>query len=65
MESLNIVSIQEYRINKNYHNIGLVIGALRAELENGSVDVEDVYNLLTDGVKSALCGDLSCTGGAR
>lgn len=63
MKNSNIVNIQEYRINKNYYNIGLVIGALRAELESGTVELESVYGLLTDGVKAALSNDLTLSGG--
>lgn len=63
MRSSNIISIQEYRTNKSYYNIGLVIGALRAELENGTVELESVYSLLTDSVKSAIGSDLSRVGG--
>lgn len=61
----NVISIQEYRTNKNYYNIGLVIGALRAEVESGTVKIESVYGLLTDDVKSAIGGDLAYAGGAR
>ncbi len=64
MKKSNIVNIHEYRINRNYYNIGLVIGALRAELENGTVTLESVYGLLTDRTKSAIDSDLSCMGGA-
>lgn len=64
MKNSNVVNIHEYRINRNYYNIGLVIGALRAELENGTVELESVYGLLTDGVKSALSNDLTLAGGA-
>lgn len=65
MENSNVISIQEHRTNRNYYNIGLVIGALRAELENGTVELESVYGLLTDGVKSAIGSDLAYAGGAR
>ena len=65
MENSNIISIQEYRTNKDYYKIGLIIGALRAELENGTVELESVYSLLTDGVKSAIGSDLAYAGGAR
>lgn len=65
MGNSNIISIQEYRINRNYYNIGLIIGALRAELESGTVELESVYSLLTDGVKSAIGNDLAYAGGAR
>lgn len=51
MENSNIINIQEHRINKEHYNIGLIIGALRAELESGTVEIESVYSLLTDGVK--------------
>lgn len=61
----NLISIQEYRINRNYYNIGLIIGALRAELESGTVKIESVYGLLTDDVKSAIGSDLAYAGGAR
>lgn len=64
MKKSNIVNIHEYRINRNYYNIGLVIGALRAELENGTVTLESVYGLLTDRTKSSIDSDLSCMGGA-
>lgn len=64
MKNSNIVNIHEYRINKNYYNIGLIIGALRTELENGTVALESVYGLLTDRVKSAIDGDLAHVGGA-
>ncbi len=64
MGKSNTIDIQDYKINKNYYNIGLIIGALRAELENGSVAIEDAYNLLTDKVKNSIMGDLSCLGGA-
>ncbi len=64
MKNSNIVNIHEYRINKNYYNIGLIIGALRAELESGTVALESVYGLLTDGVKSAIDSDLAHMGGA-
>ena len=56
MENSNTIDIQDYKINRDYYNIGLVIGALRAELENGSVAIEDAYNLLTDRVKTLLWG---------
>ena len=35
MENSNVISIQEYKVNRKYYNIGLIIGALRAELGNG------------------------------
>lgn len=63
MKNTNIVNIHEYKINKTYYSIGLLIGALRAELENGTVELESVYNLLTDGVKSAISNDLAFAGG--
>lgn len=62
MKNSNIVNIQEYKINKNYYTIGLLIGALRAEMENGTVELESVYNILTDGVKSAISSDLAIAG---
>lgn len=65
MENSNIVNTQNNRNNTNYFNIGLIIGALRAELENGSVEIEAAYNLLTDEVKNAISGELSCVGGAK
>lgn len=65
MEKSKIISIQDYKINKNYYTIGLVIGALRTELENGTVDLESAYNLLTEGVKASISSELSCAGGAR
>lgn len=64
MENSNVVNIQEYRINKNYYNIGLVIGALRAELETGTVKLEAVYGLLTDRTRSEINSSLTCIGGA-
>ncbi len=64
MEKSSTIDIQDYKINRDYYNIGLVIGALRAELENGSVALEDAYSLLTDRVKNSIMGDLSCLGGA-
>lgn len=63
MKNSNVVNIQEYRINKNYYNIGLIIGALRAEVENGTVTLESVYGLLTDRVKSAIDSDIAYIGG--
>lgn len=65
MENSNIISIQEYIINRDYYSIGIIIGALRAELENGTVELESVYSLLTDGVKSAIGNELAYAGGAR
>ena len=64
MNKSNIVNIQEYKINRNYYTIGLLIGALRAELENGTVEPESVYGILTDSVKSAIYSDLAYAGGA-
>lgn len=64
MKNSNIVNIHEYRINRDYYNIGLIIGALRAELENGTVALESVYSLLTDRVKSAIDSDIAHVGGA-
>lgn len=64
MKNLNVINIQEYKINKNYYNIGLIIGALRAELENGTVTLESVYGLLTDSVKSTINNDFACMKGA-
>lgn len=64
MEKSNTINIQDYKINRDYYNIGLVIGALRAELENGSVAIEDAYNLLTDRTKNFIMGDWLCLGGA-
>ena len=63
MKNSNVIKIQEYRINKNYYNIGLIIGALRAEMENGTVALESVYGLLTDRVKSAIDSYLVHIGG--
>lgn len=63
MKNSNIVNIHEHKINKTYYSIGLLIGALRAELENGTVEPESVYNFLTDGVKSAISNDLAFAGG--
>jgi hypothetical protein len=65
MKNSKVISFQEHKICKNYYNIGLVIGALRAELENGTVGIEDVYNLLTTDIKSAIGKEISCNGGAR
>lgn len=65
MENSNIISIQEHRINREHYKIGLLIGALRGELENGTVEMESVYSLLTDGVKSAIDSDLAYAGGVR
>ncbi len=48
------IKIVKDNFNKRYYNIGLIIGALRAELESGSVAMEDAYNLLTDRVKNSL-----------
>ena len=59
------VNIQEYRISKNYYNIGLIIGALRAEVENGTVALESIYDLLTDRVKSAIDSDIAYIGGTN
>lgn len=64
MKNSNIVNFQEYRINRDYYNIGLIIGALRAELENGTVDMESVYSLLTDNAKSAISSDILYAGRA-
>lgn len=64
MKNSNVVNIHEYKINRNYYNIGLVVGALKAELENGAVELESVYDLLTDRVKSAIDSDLVHAGGA-
>lgn len=64
MENSNVIDFQECRINRTYYNIGLVIGALRAEMETGSVAIETVYGLLTDRVKSAIDSDIAYTGGA-
>lgn len=64
MKNSNVVNIHEYKINRNYYNIGLIIGALRAELEKGTVSLESAYGLLTDGVKSAIDSDLAHAGGA-
>ena len=63
MTKSNIIDFQEHKSNKDYYAIGLVLGALRAELETGSVAVEDVYSLLTDSVKSAIGEDLMTVGG--
>ena len=63
MKNSNVVNIQEYRISKNYYNIGLIIGALRAEVENRTVALESVYGLLTDRVKSAIDSDIAYIGG--
>ncbi len=63
MKNSNVVNIQEYRISKNYYNIGLIIGALRAEVENGTVALESIYDLLTDRVKSAIDSDIAYIGG--
>ncbi len=63
MKNSNVVNIQEYRISKNYYNIGLIIGALRAEVENGTVALESVYGLLTDRVKSAIDSNFAYIGG--
>lgn len=58
MKNSSVIDIHEYKINKTYYSIGLLIGTLRTELENGTVEPEFVYNLLTDGVKSAIREDL-------
>jgi hypothetical protein len=62
MKNSKIINIQRYKINKNYYTIGLLIGALRAEMENGTVELESVYGLLTDRVKSAIDSDLATAG---
>lgn len=64
MKNSKVVNIQEYRINRTHYAIGVLIGALRAELENGTVELEAVYGLLNDGVKSAISSDLVRAGGA-
>lgn len=63
MKNSSVINIHEYKINKTYYSIGLLIGALRTELENGTVEPEFVYNLLTDSVKSAIGNDLAFAGG--
>lgn len=62
MKNSKIINIQRYKINKNYYTIGLLIGALRAEMENGTVELESVYGLLTDRVKSTIDSDLATAG---
>ncbi len=62
MKKSNIIDFQEHKSNRDYYAIGLVLGALRAELETGSIAVEDVYGLLTDSVKSAIGEDLMAVG---
>lgn len=62
-EKSNVIDFQRYKANKEYYNIGLIMGALRAELESGTVALESVYDLLTDSVKSAIDGDLTCMRG--
>lgn len=64
MKNSKIINFQNYRINKDYYTIGLIIGALRAELENGTVKPESVYGLLTDSAKFAISDELACAGGA-
>lgn len=64
MENSNVINIQNYRINRNYYTIGLIVGALRAELENGTVELSTVYGILTDRAKAAISGDLAYAGGA-
>ena len=64
MKNSNVVNIHEYKINRNYYNIGLIIGALRAELEKGTVSLESAYGLLTDGVKSTIDIDRKYAGAA-
>ena len=63
MKKSNIIDFQEHKSNRDYYAIGLVLGALRAELETGSIAVEDVYSLLPDGVKSTIGDDLMAVGG--
>ena len=64
MKNSNVVNIHEYKINRNYYNIGLIIGALRAELEKGTVSLGSAYGLLADGVKSTIDIDRTYAGGA-
>lgn len=56
-------NFEEDEINSRYYNIGLIIGALRAELEKGTVSLESAYGLLTDGVKAAIDSELIHKGG--
>ena len=56
-------NFEEDEINSRYYNIGLLIGALRAELEKGTVSLESAYGLLTDGVKAAIDSELIHKGG--
>lgn len=65
MKNSKIVDFQEHKSNKDYYTIGLVIGALRAELEAGSISVEDVYSLLTDSVKRIIVEELEIRDVAR
>lgn len=64
MKNSNIINIQSHKLNKDYYTIGILIGALRAELENGTVELESVYGILTDGAKSAINSDLAHAGRA-
>lgn len=64
MKNSNIVNFHEYKINREHYNIGLIIGALRAELENGTVPMESVYALLSDNVKDFIDSELAHVGGA-
>lgn len=64
MKNSNIINIQSHKLNKDYYTIGILIGALRAELENGTVELESVYGILTDGAKSAINSDLAHAGSA-
>lgn len=65
MGKSKIVNIQQYKTNNTYYNIGLVIGAMRAGLETGTVSLDAACNLLPDTLQKTIQKEFMYAGGAR
>lgn len=65
MEKSKIVNIQQYKTNNIYYNIGLVVGAIRAGLETGTVSLDAACSLLPDALQKTIQQEFACMGGAR
>lgn len=64
MKNSNIVNFQEYTTCKKYYNIGLVLGVIRAGLENGTISLEKIYTILPERELSIVREECTKIGGA-
>lgn len=63
MGKSNMVDIASCRRLRESYRIGLVLGAVRAEIDAGTLTLADVYSLLSERSRNAISGDIARAGG--